>query len=71
MKDNGQINTYIGLNKIITNNMSSYSNYYKTDEIKNILVDMKNIDCLIKSTSLNHSNLLSILLIKICQGYYE
>ena len=61
---------YYGLNKIISSNISRYKNNYKNDEIMNIIVDLKNIDILVKSTTLNHENLISILIIKICQGYY-
>ena len=28
------------------------------------------MDILVKSTTLNHENLMSIFIIKICQGYY-
>ena len=33
-------------------------------------LELKNMDILVKSTTLNHENLISILIIKICQGYY-
>ncbi len=59
-----------GLNKIISSNMPKYLNNYQKDEIMNIIIDLKNMDVLIKSTTLNHQNLISILVIKICQGYY-
>ena len=59
-----------GLNKIITSNMTRYINNYEKNEIMNIIIELKNMDILIKSTNLNHQNLMSILIIKICQGYY-
>ena len=37
----------------------------------NALIDLKNMDVLVKTTNLNNKNLLSIFIIKICQGYYE
>ena len=68
-KQTSKLSSY-GLNKIISSNISRYANNYEKDEIMNIIVELKNIDVLIKSTSLNHQNLISILIIKICQGYY-
>ena len=65
-----QVTSYYGLNKIITSNMPQYLRNYDNDEIINIIVDLKNIDTLVKSTTLNHENLISILIIKICQEYY-
>ena len=59
-----------GLNKIINSNLNKYLNKYSKSEIINILIDLKNIDVLIKTTSLNQNNLLYIFIIKICQGYY-
>ena len=69
MYKNNNHNIY-SINKIISNNMTQYSNKYTDNEIINILVDLKNIDILIKSSTLNHNNLISNFIIKICQGYY-
>ena len=63
-------NNIYGLNKIITSNMNKYSKKYYEKEIKEILIDLKNMDVLIKTTNLNHKNLLSIFIVKTCQGYY-
>ena len=63
-------NNLYSINKIISNNMPKYSNKYTENEIMNILIDLKNMDLLVKSSSLNHNNLISIFIIKICQGYY-
>ena len=60
-----------GLNKIIVSNMNKYSSNYTKTELMNILIDLKNIDLLAKSTNLNHDNLIYIFMIKICNGYYE
>ena len=59
-----------GLNKIINNNMIQYSKKYSVNEISNIIIDLKNMDILIKTTNLNHMSLISIFIIKICQEYY-
>ena len=67
---NNSTSSYYGLNKIISSNMTRYMNNYENSEIMNIIVDLKNMDILVKSTNLNHQNLMSILIIKICQGYY-
>ena len=66
---NNNKNLY-SINKIISNNIPKYSNKYTEGEIMNILIDLKNMDLLVKSSSLNHNNLISIFIIKICQGYY-
>ena len=63
-------NNLYSMNKIISNNMPKYLNKYTENEIMNILIDLKNMDLLVKSSSLNHNNLISIFIIKICQGYY-
>ena len=69
MYKNNNHNIY-SINKIISNNMLQYSNKYTENEIMNIIIDLKNIDLLIKTSTLNHNNLMSIFFIKICQGYY-
>tara|TARA_Y100000590_G_scaffold20059_1_gene23436 strand:+ start:1173 stop:2159 length:987 start_codon:yes stop_codon:yes gene_type:complete len=66
----GNSNNIYGLNKIIINNINRYLKNYSEEEIKEILIDLKNMDVLIKTTNLNDKNLLSILMVKICQGYY-
>jgi DNA polymerase III delta subunit len=58
------------INKIISNNMNKYSSNYTEQEIMNIIGGLKNMDLLIKSSSLNQNNLISLFIIKICQGYY-
>ena len=68
--NNDKMNNIYVLNKIITSNMNQYSKKYYENEIKEILIDLKNMDVLIKTTNLNHKNLLSIFMVKTCQGYY-
>ena len=50
--------------------MPKYSNKFTETEIMNILIDLKNMDLLVKSSNLNHNNLMSIFIVKICQSYY-
>ena len=61
---------YNGLNKIINNKMKYYSNNFSVDEISNIIISIKNIDVLCKTTSLNHKDMLLVLITRICRGYY-
>ena len=69
-KNNLGNNFSYGLNKIINNKMIQYSKKYSNVEISNIIIDLKNMDVLIKTTNLNHMSLISIFIIKICQEYY-
>ena len=50
--------------------MDKYLSNYTKSEVMNIIIDLKNLDVLVKTTSLNHNNLIYIFIIKICQGYY-
>ena len=68
-KKNSELSSY-GLNKIISSNIGKYANKYDENEIMNIIVDLKNLDIVVKSTNLNPENLMSILIVKICQEYY-
>ena len=62
---------YIVRNKIISNNLVKYSKKYTNSEIKQIIMDLKNIDLISKTSNFNHKNLLTILIVKICYGYYR
>ena len=66
---NPKSNIY-GLNKIVSSNLPIYVQNYKKNEIMNIIVDLKNLDIVVKSTNLNPENLMSVLIVKICQEYY-
>ena len=59
-----------GFNKIINNKMKYYKNRFSIDEISNIIISIKNIDVLMKTTSLNNNDILMILITRICKGYY-
>ena len=50
--------------------MKYYKNKYSIDEISNIIISIKNIDILMKTTSLNSNDMLMILITRICKGYY-
>ena len=70
--DNNDSSSYqYGLNKIIVSKLNKYSSNYSKIELMNILIDLKNIDLLVKTTSLYHANLIYTFMIKICDGYYE
>ena len=70
--DNNSSSSYqYGLNKIIVSKLNKYSSNYSKIELMNILIDLKNIDLLVKTTSLYHDNLIYTFMIKICDGYYE
>ena len=62
---------YNPLNKIIRSRMSGYRNRYKTDEILNILLILRNLDVMIKSSSINEKFLFSSIVIKICKNLYD
>ena len=61
---------YNGLNKIINNKLKTYSSNFSIEEIINIFISLKNVDVLSKSTSLNHRDMLFLLIVKICKGFY-
>ena len=72
-KDFPLVNTnknYNGLNKIINSRMLNYKKKYKINEMRDILLDLRNIDIIIKSSSINNSFLFKPMLLKICKGIY-
>ena len=62
---------YNPLNKIIQSRLSSYRNRYKTDEVLNILLVLRNLDVTIKSSSINEKFLFSSIIIKICKNLFN
>ena len=50
--------------------MAKYSSKYSENEVMNILIDLKKMDLLIKSSNLNHNNLVSIFIIKINRSVF-
>ena len=63
--DNKTSVSQYGLNKIINSNMDKYLSNYTKSEVMNIIIDLKNLDVLVKTTSLNHNNLIYIFIIKL------
>ena len=59
------------VNKIIQSRMNIYMSKYSTYEIENIIVQLKEIDFLSKSSHINIANLNRCLITNICRGYYE
>ena len=62
---------YNPLNKTIQSGMSGYRNKYKTDEVLNILLVLRDLDVLIKSSSINEKFLFSSIIIKICKNLFN
>ena len=63
------INDY-RINKTIQSKIPLYNKLYDKEEILNIIVDLRNIDFLSKSTSLDSKLLFDPFIIKVCKGYY-
>ena len=66
---NSPITTFY-FNKIIQKRLSSYNIKYKQNEIENIILQLRNIDLYLKSTTLSQKNLFHPLFIGICKGIY-
>jgi len=58
------------INKIITSRISIYCKNYNKNEILNIILDLRNMDILIKSTSIKDEALILPFLVKVCKGHY-
>ena len=59
------------VNKIITSKIPTYSKNFKRDEIFNIILELRNIDVLVKSTSIKDEMFMTLFLIKICKGHFN
>ena len=57
-------------NKIINSRANKYAEQYKQIEIENILLQLRDIDLYLKSTSLKEKLLFHPLFIGICKGIY-
>ncbi len=64
-------NSYSSLNNTLQSNMNSYKNKYSIDELASILIELRNLDVKVKTTSINEQVLFSSIMIKICNGYYH
>ena len=65
-KTNSKNYSYTGLNKIITNNLPSYSRLFSKDELDNILLNLAKTDMIIKTTSINDLLLNDMMVFLIC-----
>ena len=66
----GSNNQYNGLNKIINSRMFTYRNLYENSEILNIILNIRNVDVLLKSTNIKEDLFFTPVIFKICKGYY-
>ena len=57
-------------NKIIMNRLNTYNKKFTDKELENILIELRNIDLKIKSTSINHKLLFQLFFSNICKGVY-
>ncbi len=61
---------YLGINKIVQSRLGKYSNGYTIEEIKNLLLDLRKIDLLSKTSSLNDFIFIEPMIVRICKSYY-
>ena len=61
---------YTGINKIITSNLSRYHKGYSYGELVQVIRELRKLDVLSKSTSINDVSLIQPLIVKICKNQY-
>ena len=61
---------YTGINKIITSNLSRYDKAYSHSELVQVIQELRKLDVLSKSTSINETSLIQPLIVKICNNQY-
>ena len=61
---------YTGINKIIAKKLKIYEKRFSFNELAQILQELKTIDLLSKTVSINHQLLLEKFFVKICKGLY-
>tara|TARA_A100001011_G_scaffold388870_1_gene469334 strand:- start:320 stop:988 length:669 start_codon:yes stop_codon:yes gene_type:complete len=66
----GHIVDSSNFNKIIMNRLNIYNKKFTDKELENILIELRNIDLKIKSTSINHKLLFQLFFSNICKGIY-
>ena len=71
LKNNSYSNNTFFINKIIQSRIKMYSNNYSISELENIILKLKELDFLSKSSTINIKNLKFCLFANICTGYYE
>ena len=63
------INDY-RINKTLQSRIPTFNKKYHEEEILNIIIELRNIDILSKTTSLDSNLLFHPFIIKVCKGYY-
>ena len=58
------------LNKTMQSKMYSFRNNFSINEISNIIIELRNLDIIIKSSSLDSKLLFYPFIIKVCKGYH-
>jgi DNA polymerase III delta subunit len=66
----GKPSGYTGINKIITSNLSRYDKTYSHSELVQVIQELRKLDVLSKSTSINEISLIQPLIVKICNNQY-
>jgi DNA polymerase III delta subunit len=61
---------YSRLNKFLSSRLTGYKRNYTYDEIMNIIIALRDIDVLFKTSSINNQIVIDSLLVKICKGHY-
>ena len=59
------------LNNTIKNRLSSYKVKYSFEEISNIILELRNLDIIAKSSNLSDDLLFYPFALKVCKGYYD
>ena len=59
------------INKTISSRINTYVKNYTKSEIVNIIIELRNIDVILKSSSVDSKLLFHPFIIKVCKGYYE
>ena len=59
------------INKTISSRINTYVKKYTKSEIVNIIIELRNIDVILKSSSVDSKLLFHPFIIKVCKGYYE
>ena len=62
---------YSRLNKFLSNRLISYKKNYSNKEIMNIIVALRDIDVLFKTSSISNQIVIDSLLVKMCKGHYD
>ena len=64
-----KINDY-RINKTLQSKLPTFQKKYNIDEISNIIIELRNIYIISKSSSLDSKLLFHPFIIKVCKGYY-